>query len=52
MPLGTAFHPRTLPLCESLNYREWAGYYAVKSYDTSLEREYFAIRQRISERSR
>ena len=29
MPLGTAFHPRTLPLCESLNYREWAGYYAV-----------------------
>ncbi len=25
MPIGTAFHERTLPLCDSLNYREWLG---------------------------
>lgn len=25
-------------------WKEWAGYYAVRSYDTSIEREYFAIR--------
>ena len=44
MPLGTAFHPRTLPLCESLNYREWAGYYAVSAYEVHHEHEYAAIR--------
>jgi glycine cleavage system T protein (aminomethyltransferase) len=44
VPIGTAFHPRTLPLCESLNYREWAGYYAVSAYETHHEHEYNAIR--------
>ena len=44
MPIGTAFHPRTLPLCESLNYREWSGYYAVSSYEPHHEHEYTAIR--------
>ena len=44
VPLGTAFHPRTLPLCESLNYREWAGYYAVSAYEPHHEHEYAAIR--------
>ena len=44
MPIPTPFHQRTSALCTSLLYKEWAGYYAVKSYDTSLEREYFAIR--------
>ena len=44
MPVGTAFHPRTLPLCESLNYREWAGYYAVSAYEAHHEHEYNAIR--------
>jgi glycine cleavage system aminomethyltransferase T len=44
VPLGTAFHPRTLPLCESLNYREWAGYYAVSAYEVHHEHEYAAIR--------
>lgn len=44
MPLGTAFHPRTLPLCESLNYREWSGYYAVSAFEASHEHEYNAIR--------
>jgi len=44
MPIGSAFHDRTLPLCESLNYRDWAGYYAVSAYETHHEHEYNAIR--------
>jgi aminomethyltransferase len=44
VPIGTAFHPRTLALCESLNYREWSGYYAVSTYETHHEHEYNAIR--------
>jgi aminomethyltransferase len=44
MPIGTAFHPRTFALCESLNYREWSGYYAVSAYETHHEHEYHAIR--------
>jgi len=44
VPIGTAFHPRTFPLCESLNYREWSGYYAVSAYETHHEHEYNAIR--------
>jgi len=44
MPVGTAFHDRTFKLCESLNYREWSGYYAVSSYEPNHEHEYNAIR--------
>jgi aminomethyltransferase len=44
MPVPTAFHERTFPLCESLNYREWSGYYAVSSYEPHHEHEYNAIR--------
>lgn len=44
MPVGTALHERTFPLCESLNYREWSGYYAVSSYEPHHEHEYNAIR--------
>jgi aminomethyltransferase len=44
LPVGTAVHARTLPLCESLSYREWAGYYAVSSYEVHHEHEYNAIR--------
>lgn len=44
MPIGTAVHERTLPLCQSLNYREWSGFYAVSSYETHHEHEYNAIR--------
>ena len=44
MPVGSAFHARTLQLCESLNYRDWAGYYAVSAYETHHEHEYNAIR--------
>ena len=44
MPVGTALHERTFALCESLNYREWSGYYAVSSYEPHHEHEYNAIR--------
>lgn len=44
MPIGTAVHERTFALCESLNFREWAGYYAVSSYEGHHEHEYNAIR--------
>jgi aminomethyltransferase len=44
MPIGTAFHARTLALCESLNYREWSGYYTPSAYETHHEHEYNAIR--------
>jgi aminomethyltransferase len=33
-----------LALCESLNYREWSGYYTVSVYETHHEHEYNAIR--------
>jgi aminomethyltransferase len=44
MPVPTAFHERTFPLCQSLNYREWAGYYTVGAYEVHHEHEYNAIR--------
>jgi len=44
LPVGTAFHQRTFELCESLNYRDWSGYYAVSVYETHHEHEYNAIR--------
>jgi glycine cleavage system T protein (aminomethyltransferase) len=44
VPIGTAVHERTLKLCESLNYREWSGYYSVSVYEMHHEHEYNAIR--------
>ncbi|HEV2421913.1 MAG TPA: aminomethyltransferase family protein [Candidatus Acidoferrales bacterium] len=44
MPIGTAVHERTFKLCESLNYREWSGYYTVSAYETHHEHEYNAMR--------
>ena len=44
MPIGTAVHDRTFKLCESLNFREWTGYYAVSVYEMHHEHEYNAIR--------
>jgi aminomethyltransferase len=44
VPVGTPFHARTFRLCESLNYRDWAGYYAVSAYEAHHEHEYNAIR--------
>ena len=39
--MNTAYR---LPLCESLNVREWSGYYAVSAYEAHHEHEYNAIR--------
>ena len=44
MPIGTPFHERTFRLCESLNYREWSGYYTVSAYEAHHDHEYNAIR--------
>lgn len=44
MAVGTPLHERTLALCESLNYREWSGYYTVSAYEGHHEHEYNAIR--------
>jgi aminomethyltransferase len=44
MPVGSPVHERTFALCESLNYREWSGYYAVSAYEGHHEHEYNAIR--------
>ena len=44
MPVGSAVHARALALCESLNFREWSGYYAVSAYEAHHDHEYNAIR--------
>jgi aminomethyltransferase len=44
VPIGTAVHDKALRLCESLNFREWSGYYAASVYETHHEHEYNAIR--------
>jgi aminomethyltransferase len=45
MPIPTPFHPRTQALCTSYAWKHWSGYYAVRHYDESPEREYNAVRQ-------
>jgi len=45
MPIPSPFHERTSKLCTSLRWKDWAGYAAVCSYDTTHEREYFAFRE-------
>ena len=40
----TPFHERTSELCQPRNWRKWAGYFAAGSYDHTLDREYWAIR--------
>ena len=44
MPIGTAFHSRTAPLCVSQSWRTWSGYFAASSYDVVHDYEYHAIR--------
>jgi aminomethyltransferase len=41
---ATPFHERTAPLCQPQNWRRWAGCLAAGSYDLTLDREYWAIR--------
>ena len=42
--LNTPFHERTSALCQPQNWRKWAGYYVVGSYEHTIDREYWAIR--------
>ena len=44
MPIPSPFFPRTSKLCESMRWKDWSGYYAVCSYASCHEREYFALR--------
>jgi len=44
MPIPTPFFPRTSELCTSMRWKDWAGYYAVSSFDSGHDREYFAFR--------
>lgn len=44
MPIQTPFFPRTSKLCASMKWKEWAGYYAVSSFETFHDSEYFAFR--------
>ncbi len=48
MPRPTPFHARTRERCTSLLYKEWAGCYAVRRYDTYHEREYYALRHQAT----
>ncbi len=40
----TPFHERTSVLCQPQNWRKWAGYFVVGSYEHVIDREYWAIR--------
>lgn len=40
----TPFHERTSALCQPQNWRKWAGYFVVGSYEHVIDREYWAIR--------
>jgi len=40
----TPFHERTSKLCLPQNWRRWAGYFVAGSYELTLDREYWAIR--------
>jgi aminomethyltransferase len=45
MPIPSPFHDRTSKLCTSYRWKDWSGYAAVSSYDTTHDREYFAFRE-------
>ncbi len=44
MPIATPFHSRTSAVSKSQSWKDWAGYYAACTYDTSQDPEYFALR--------
>jgi aminomethyltransferase len=44
MPIKSPFFPRMAEHCTSMNWKIWAGYYAVNVYDTLHDPEYYAIR--------
>jgi aminomethyltransferase len=45
MPVPTPFHSRTSALNHSLGWKDWAGFFAVTSYEATPEHEYNAVRQ-------
>lgn len=45
MPTPGPLHERTLPLCDTWRFKDWAGRIAVCAYDVNVEREYWAVRQ-------
>lgn len=47
MPIPTPLHPRTAALCETNEWRTWAGYMAPTSYQYAWEREYWAVRNSV-----
>lgn len=44
MPIPTPFHDRTAALCSSYRWTDWAGYYAVSSYNLPNDSEYYSLR--------
>ena len=44
----TPFHERTSRLCMPQNWRRWAGHIVAGSYELSLDREYWAIRDAVA----
>ncbi len=44
MPIPSPLHPRTAPLSQSHEWRNWSGFLAASLYEPTHEREYFAIR--------
>ena len=44
MARGTPFHPRTEPLCASLRWKQWSGYFVADAYETFHDPEYHAVR--------
>ena len=47
LPLKSPFFDRTEAHCRSRFYKDWAGHYAVCSYDTCHEPEYNALRHSV-----
>lgn len=45
MGIPTPFHDKIAPLCKSMAWKEWSGYYSVQRYDISVDPEYFAFRE-------
>lgn len=44
MPIATPFHSRTAKLCISHRWKDWAGYIAPCSYESTPDPEYMAFR--------
>ena len=44
MPIPTPLHSRTGPLCQTLEWRDWSGYFSAVTYEPNHEVEYYAVR--------